>query len=550
MNNKLLIQFFTLCLLLFILQSLKNPLFIFEEWVSHFDAFDLRGLVKGLLFLGTYILSIIIYLMVINLKSSRLFMLSLSIIFILTSIDLFTQLLGSTNGFNFAYYSLAMNESQHYEYLLPYLDKIFLAMILSSIFIIFLYYFRNKFSKKSIKKKYLPFILIPMMIVYYGCKRIDVFKLVTYPSIIKIPLISIKYHHDGFSRPAINVILDKSIQSINKPKYKNIIWIIDESVTGTYLSLNGYKKDTTPYLNSLEKNSTFMQNFGVVNSVSNCSGESSLYLRAGMNPLLHKDIAKDMHNLPTIYQYAQRAGYTTWLFDAQTKKGFLQDYLTLYDMEDINHFETFDINIPKRTRDLLVLDSLSKIVNNKKSQVKNFIILIKYGSHAPYSLIYDKNESIFNPSMTTSYGGRNLKNKEKIINSYSNAIYHTVDKYLKVMVEKIDFSENIVFYTSDHGQNILETPNKTLMTHCNGHYITKNEVSVPLILFTENVKKLFPINNKEFYSQFQIFPSTLKLLGYEKKLIKSYGKTLLESYIHTEDRKFITAYTEEVRIYK
>ena len=545
-----LIQLLILSSLLVSLQSLNNPLFLFQEWISHFDTFDLRGIFKGLVFLGTYLLSIMLFWMLINLKSSKLFLTSIFIVFIAQSADLFTQLLGSNNGFTFAYYSLAFNEKQHYEYLSAYADKILLAMLFSLAIVALLYIIREKLTTKFIEKKYFIIMLIvTLYTVYYGAKRIDVFKLMAYPSTIKIPLIAYKYHTDGFSRPAIDVKLDESIQSIHEKKYKNIIWIIDESITGTYLSLNGYEKKTTPYLEELNANSLSMQNFGVVNSVSNCSGESNLYLRAGMNPLFHTDIAKDMYDLPTIYQYAQRAGYKTWLFDAQTKKGFLQDYLTLYDMEDINHFETFDIDTPKLKRDRLVLNSLAKIVNNKKSKSSNFIVVVKYGSHVPYSLAYEKNQTIFTPAMTTSYGRTNSKNRDKLINTYSNAIHFTVDEYLKQLVAKIDFSQNIVFYTSDHGQNILETPKKTLITHCNGDYVVKNEVSVPLIIFTENAKEKFPINKQNAYSQFQIFPTTLKLLGYDNNLVQNYGKTLYQSYTNKEKRKFITAYTEEVRTY-
>jgi lipid A ethanolaminephosphotransferase len=544
------IQLIILSSILVFLQSLNNPLFVFQEWISHFDTFDLRGIFKGLVFLGTYLLSILLFWMLINLKSFKLFLFSLFIVFITQSIDLFTQLLGSNNGFTFAYYSLAFNEKQHYEYLSAYADKILLAMFFSLLIVALLYIIREKLSTKFIEKKYfIMMLIVTLYTVYYGAKRIDVFKLMAYPATVKIPLIAFKYHTDGFSRPAIDVKLDKSIQSTHEKPYKNIIWIIDESITGTYLSLNGYEKKTTPYLESLNENSLLMQNFGVVNSVSNCSGESNLYLRAGMNPLFHTDIKKDMYDLPTIYQYAQRAGYQTWLFDAQTKKGFLQDYLTLYDLEDINHFETFDIDTPKLKRDKLVLDAVSKIVNDKKSKVNNFIVIVKYGSHVPYSLAYDKNQTIFKPAMTTSYGRTNLKNRDKLINTYCNAIHFTVDEYLKELVAKIDFSQNIVFYTSDHGQNILETPEKTLITHCNGEYVVKNEVSVPLIIFTKNAKKKFPITKENFYSQFQIFPTTLQLFGYDKSLIQNYGKTLEQSYTKDEKRKFITAYTEEVRTY-
>ena len=48
-----------------------------------------------------------------------------------------------------------------------------------------------------------------------------------------------------------------------KENRKNIIWIIYESVTGTYLSVSGYRKETTPLLEKIFKENVQAFNLGL-----------------------------------------------------------------------------------------------------------------------------------------------------------------------------------------------------------------------------------------------------------------------------------------------
>lgn len=543
----LLLTYIILFSFLMLIQSIDHPLFLWEELTFHFETFDLRGVAKGVIFLGTYLLAVLSVMLLISVRSVKLFLGILLIIFIFLSIDFFVQLLGVTHGFSLAEYALSMKEMHNYTYLALYINTIFKAMGLAFLASMVLLGIRKKISTLKIKTKYLLLILFPLGIIYGGCYKIDTFKLSSYPATIKVPLIALDYLRDRVPMQAR--VLSEDIQPKQRGTFKNIVWIIDESVTGTYLSINGYPKDTTPYLKHLDQKSSKLSNFSVVNSVSNCSAESNLFLRIGANPDKTTDLTHQYYVLPTIFQYAKRAGYTTWLFDSQTKKDYLQDYLTLYDKADIDHFETLGPEVTRTKRDKLVLDTLSKIVNNPKKNDMNFIVLVKYGAHFPYLLTYDHTVSPFQPVLDVSYGGMDMEHKEEQINTYLNAIYSNVDLYLKKMVSQLDLSKSIVFYTSDHGQNILEDKSLT-RTHCNTERIVKNEVSVPLMIFQDHAKELFPANKNLFYSQIQLFPTTLSLLGYDKALVEQYGKTLSEGYKNSDERRYILYSTFEFKPYK
>jgi len=543
----LLFTSFLLLIIFILIQSIFNPWFLWEELIYHFEVFDLRGLTKGFIYLGTYFLAIIPFIIVLGLKSSRLFFVFLFSIFIFLSIDFFIQFLGVTHGFSLDEYALALNEAANYKYLIIYLDLIIQALALAFIIVAVLYFIRKKITTYRVSSKYLLFIFVSISIVYGGCYKIDTFKLSSYPAAIKIPLIMVENFR--ISTPTVDRNFNKNLKINQIKKFKNIVWIIDESVTGTYLSINGYKKETTPYLTKLNKESNEIYNFGVVNSVSNCSGESNLFLRIGLNPKKDFDLDKEVWTLPTIFEYAKKAGFKTWLFDSQTKKDHLQNYLTLYDKSDIDHFETLGSEVKRVDRDKIFLDKFSTIINNKNKKENNFIVVVKYGSHFPYLLTYDHVHSPFQPVMNVSYGGMDLEHKEEQINTYLNSIYSNVDLYLKEMLSKVDLSENIIFYTSDHGQNILEKESLTRL-HCNSETVVKNEVSVPLMVFHENAKQLFNSSENIVYSQIQMFPTTLSFLGYEKSLIDKYGKMLYEGYSNSEEREYILSSSLERKTYK
>jgi len=537
---------FTSLLILFVLiQSLGNPLFLWNELQYHLELLDLRGLAKGGIFIFTYFVAIIPFVILVKLKSSRLFFGLLFFVFIMFAIDFFVQLLGVSHGFSYDEYTLAMNEVGNYKYLIAYVDTIAKAIGLASLVVLILYFIREKIARKSLPSRILIVTLFPMLMVYAACYKIDTFKLSSYPAPVKIPDIALAYLK--YSQPLKRRILEEKIHPEKKSEFKNIVWIIDESVAGSYLSVNGYEKKSTPYLDKLATQSDEFVNFGLVNSISNCSSTSNLFLRIGMNPLKYQK--SKISELPTIFQYAKRAGFTTWLFDSQTRKDHLQNYLTPYDKETIDHFETLGAEVERVERDERFLNRMIALVNDKSTSEKNFIVLVKYGAHFPYLLTYDQHFSPFAPVVESSYGGMNMEHREEVVNTYLNSLYFNVDLYFKKMLGKIDLSKSIVFYTSDHGQNILETKGLS-RTHCNSVNVVKNEVTVPLFLFTNKAKKLFPKKDNLFYSQIQMFPTTLSLLGYSDGTVEKYGKTLKEGFARSNARHYILSSSEASKVYE
>ncbi len=67
------------------------------------------------------------------------------------------------------------------------------------------------------------------------------------------------------------------------PPVNNIVLVIAESIRGDKLSLNGYQRETTPFLKSLEKNN-ILHNWGIASSASTGSRFSFSAIVTGLSP--------------------------------------------------------------------------------------------------------------------------------------------------------------------------------------------------------------------------------------------------------------------------
>ncbi len=299
-------------------------------------------------------------------------------------------------------------------------------------------------------------------------------------------------------------------------KFKNIIWIIDESVGGSYLSLNGYNKRTTPYLESIDNH---IINLGIASSAANCSGTSNLILMSGIQINQLPDQQQLALKKPSIFQYAKNANYTTSYISGQSYDMKLQNFITKYDLEHIDNFQQPVKNkkhLKSKIPEEMIIKEISKTL---KTHENNFIYIVKEGAHFHYESSYPASKKIFTPTLLKNES-MSENNKEKIFNSYANAIRWRVDEFFKYLFEKTDIlnrDDTIIIYTSDHGQSIVE--NGVLATHCTANNPPITQAVVPFILFVKDKNLLsdniFKMKNKA--THYMMFPTTLRWMGYTTK---------------------------------
>lgn len=513
------------------LQSFSDPLSVFYELKFLSQPYDLRGFAKALVYFGTYMGCMVAIFVMLIIKSDRLWRIFLASVVIFYSFDIFIQLLSSPRGFTKFEYQLAMVQLHNYDKTIVFVISMIKAIAISLAIGFVFVKLRNYIPRKLSIRWSLAFPL-SVIIVLISTSNVFSIKSGSFPAPIKVPTIISNYHLTHKEFPPR--ILDENIQIEKEPSVKNIIWIVDESITGNYLSINGYKKDTTPDLGNLISKG-IIANYGIVNSVANCSAKSNLLLRIGVNPSIIEDFAKDISTLPTIFQYAKKAGFKTFLYDAVVSHGIVQHRMTSDDMQYIDEYITLDKRILPHERDSVSLSMIETVLKNGGGE-RNFIVFNKWGAHWPYLLAYPRDKTIYTPISDTTHDAMNLANREKTINTYLNIINFTVNDFLLDYMDKVDLSESITFFTSDHGQSIIHKGINR--THCSHENAPSIQANVPLMVINSQAREKFPVDIDKVYSQHQMFPTTLSIMGFPDKVVSRYGRTLHEGKNPDEKRWF------------
>ena len=313
----------------------------------------------------------------------------------------------------------------------------------------------------------------------------------------------------------------KDVNKTNQPK--NIMFIIDESVRGDLISINNpTDKDvmkTTPYLYSIKDK---IINFGNLYSQSNCSISSN---KMSLTSLNKKTINKNKNYFkvaPTILQYMKNAGYKTYVVDNVHNGLYF-----LYRLDDRNYIDGIVNDFQKYQkytsydRDFHTLDEIKKILNNDE---KNFLMVIKYGTHFPFQNAFDQKKPLFK-----DWG---LENNIKRYHMYLNALQTSVDKYWKYLIKTIGDTDTVVIWKSDHSVNITNnSENDIIITHCEASWTHYKELtSIPGVMYSPNKKYYEGYHNlKNGYSGKHIFATLLDLAGYSPKDYKKfYGPSFKE----------------------
>jgi lipid A ethanolaminephosphotransferase len=239
----------------------------------------------------------------------------------------------------------------------------------------------------------------------------------------------------------------------------SIIYVIDESVRGSNLSLNGYPRATTPFLQTLETRG-LLKNLGICVAAGSFSHISNAYLITGHNAFPDNDFRTDKN--PTIFDYAKKMGYETIYIDINrvylsslinaAGDGLVRSldrWMTEQSFEELQ----IDLDI---TKDPGVARVLSTLLNENGGY---FILVNKKGLHFHYRNNYpdDTASAIWTPVMQASESiDPGATGREKLVNTYDNGIRYQVDEFFRVFVSETTNQNYAILYTSDHGQTLAE----------------------------------------------------------------------------------------------
>ena len=337
------------------------------------------------------------------------------------------------------------------------------------------------------------------------------------PTVFSAPILYLK---NSFSSRYFGPREEVSVRPAAPGKAQTIVLILDESIRGDILSINGHAAATTPLLERQR-----MVNFGQAAASTNCSAPSHLVLRTGLKPEQIPDPEYRSFQTSSIFQYARQAGYRTILIDGQRLGGNLQDYLSRYDLAHIDSFEFQKTPaLCKDSGDCFLVERIAEAVQGKQP---TFVFAVKEGAHVPYQKNYPPGAEVFTPALKP---GEGITDYERSLNSYRNAVRWTVDNFFAALLPRLEGRNYLIIYTSDHGQNI----DATRITHCSKTNPAPSEGNVPLLVFTgrEDVRSELEQNlavKGTHASHFDIFPTFLRAFGYDRGWVQAtFGPSLFD----------------------
>lgn len=325
-----------------------------------------------------------------------------------------------------------------------------------------------------------------------------------------------------------------SLARADKAVSHDIVLIIDESISGNYLDINapfGVHSNLKAPRPGVD-----IFNYGYAASIANCSADTNITLRYGGT---RADYMRINSTMPSIWQYAKKAGLRTVYIDAQRTGGNLQNLMNDTEKRDIDEFVQFG-QTSVRDRDMAAAAKLIELLNDDKAQL---VVLNKVGAHFPVHDKYPDAFMAYRPTLprgqfveVADTGERDGFNGqpddwELYRNAYKNTLLWNVGEFFSRVFAQANLNNALLIYTSDHGQDLHERGNPGLNTHCGGDPV-EEEGLVPLVVIQGSGLKTLDwqaqlVGNKDRSSHYNIFPTLLQLMGYDLAGVEAvYGKPL------------------------
>lgn len=320
----------------------------------------------------------------------------------------------------------------------------------------------------------------------------------------------------------------------------HIILVVDESISGHWLAVNGAPVATTPWLSSRPAG---VFNYGIASAISNLSSSSNLAMQTGLRPLDLPDRKLQALRGPNVFAYLAAAGFHTALIDAQTYSDGPPNLMTGFDLRRIDtvlRLRETEAGTPEYAVDFAALPRIRRLV---EGYPRTFTYLIKTGAHLPYD---DKSPPGERPFSSSGEGGT-----LGIRNAYWNAIRWTTDHFLRELSRELEGTgqEVLLVYTSDHGQWLADekTTGRRISPHATVLHPPPEQASVPLLLLgfgprtRAALAERFSTRLFDAASAYEIFPTLLQAAGYAAAETREhYAPSLFEIEVERPRRTFVS----------
>ena len=306
-------------------------------------------------------------------------------------------------------------------------------------------------------------------------------------------------------------------------KNYNVILISIDSLRADHTSAYGYRRDTTPTLQSLAAAGVRFEN---TSSTTSWTLPAHMSMLTGRSLLGHGVIADDRAltgDVPTLAQSFQAAGYTT---KAITSAPYLEHRFGFdhgfddYDDQTVR-FDSTSASYQTVTAPLVQKTAAKWLTTHRNQQFFLFLhywdVHYDYAPGPPYDTMFDPDyrgsingdNFYFNPAVNKSMKPEDLAH---VVALYDGEI-RLVDDHLAALLRTLGYlglsDKTIIVVTADHGDEFFEHGHK-------GHHRTLYEevLHVPLVLYVPGLEPTERRVTMET-SIVDIMPTLLSIVGIE-----------------------------------
>ncbi len=242
---------------------------------------------------------------------------------------------------------------------------------------------------------------------------------------------------------AINRINPDSKLSNNSKDSTIVIFVLGETLRADHLSLNGYRRKTTPNLEK-RKNLISLSNIYSEYTYTNPS-VAHILTRADSTSYIRAKKEKSFIQLFNQCNYQ-----TTWLANQDASKSYYS-FMKECDTLIYGHPEK-SVYTYSKWLDEDLLPHFNRILK-KNSETCQLIILHTIGSHWYYNSHFSEEFIQFKPLAKSKVVAQNTE--QEMINSYDNTILY-MDYFVNEVIQKNENEKSILIYLSDHGEALGE----------------------------------------------------------------------------------------------
>ncbi len=315
---------------------------------------------------------------------------------------------------------------------------------------------------------------------------------------------------------------------------ENIVLIIDESIRGDIIDVNSQEGVQS----ALKLEDPRVSNFGLASSFSNCSAASNESFHFLVR---QKHFVEDRWTHPSLWQFAKAAGYESIYIDSQRTKGEPHAEMSVLEKKHI------DILLLPSADEVSVVQrdawASKKLIEFLHKPGKHFIYVNKMGAHFPYEGKYPESAALYlphlkenNSGITESQSYGNNFGSIEFKNSYRNAVSWNLTQFFVPILQQ-NLANTLIFYTSDHGQNLDRSIDGRQLTHCTYRDAPRAEGIVPLLTLTgdSSWQHNLQLAAKAHFNQathFNVPPTLLLAMGYPEQ--KTMDATIFEKKLYEQ----------------